>query len=169
MTAALAPMASWTPPASLNPAADWAARILHEAGDGRINPDDTNLLLTTVGRHRQRFAHGDPLASNALIEPGQQRVVWIDYEFAGLAPAGSDLALIGLLLGRHDPSAETLCQQSSQAAGVEDSYLAMRLLWIARERRLYQQVFDTPDAAGILGWLDEQGAMTAAGLRGAGG
>jgi hypothetical protein len=31
-----------------------------------------------------------------------------------------------------------LCQQNAQAAGVQDSYRAMRLLWIARERRLYQ-------------------------------
>jgi choline/ethanolamine kinase len=166
MIAGLELMADWQPPPGvIRGGVDWPARITHEGADGHIGAGDRALLLAITGQRRLRFAHGDPLPGNTLMEPARQRVVWIDYEHAGPAPPGSDLALLGLLLERHDPNAQTVCFDVAQAAGVADSYLAMRMLWIARERRLYQHVFSDPDAPDMLEWLSRKAHVTAERLR----
>jgi hypothetical protein len=79
-------------------------------------------------------------------------------------PPGADLALLGLWLGRHDPGAEQRCARTAEAAGSLHTYQAMRVLWLAREQRLYQSLFDNHDHEHRQ-WLDDQTADAITGLR----
>ncbi|MFC7280206.1 phosphotransferase [Paractinoplanes rhizophilus] len=159
MFTALAGLAAWRPPAGpLRVAAtDWPGRIRRYVADGDLPGEDQRMLLATVAAAPAVFGHGDPLASNALLTD-DGAVTFIDFEFAGLYPAGADLALLGILLGRHDAGVEQRCASVAEAAGCLDSYRAMRVPWLARELRLYESLFDTADDREHREWLEEQAA-----------
>ncbi|MGW4945028.1 phosphotransferase [Actinoplanes sp. NPDC004185] len=146
------------------PATDWPARIRRYAAAGDLPADVQQPLLEAVTDAPLLFGHGDPLASNALVAAGEP-LIFIDFEFAGMYPPGADLALLGLWLGRHDPAAEQRCARTAEAAGWWHSYRAMRVLWLAREQRLYQNLFDTVDDREHRQWLDGQTAEAITGLR----
>ena len=162
----LAVFARWEPPhgALYAQATDWGARIGRYVAAGDLAAEDQPLLLKAVADAPAVFGHGDPLASNALCGD-HGPLMFIDYEFAGLYPQGADLALVGLWLGRHDPDTEKRCSQTAEAAGYLLSYQAMRVLWIARERRLYQTLFDTVDDRDHRQWLADQAAAASSALR----
>jgi phosphotransferase family enzyme len=157
MIDALTGFAAWQPPPGplSMPATDWPARIRRYAAAGDLPDDVQQPLLEAVTSAPLVFGHGDPLASNALDGAGQP-LVFVDYEFAGMYPPGADLALLGLWLGRHDPGAEQRCAQIAAASGSLSRYQAMRVLWLAREQRLYQDLFDTVDDRKHRQWLDDQ-------------
>lgn len=164
MIEALTGFAAWQPPPGPlgMPATDWPARIRRYAAAGDLPDDVQQPLLDAVTSAPLVFGHGDPLASNALAGAGQP-LIFIDYEFAGMYPPGADLALLGLWLSRHDPGGEQRCAQIAAAGGSLFCYQAMRILWLAREQRLYQSLFDTVDDREHRQWLDDQteGAVTA--------
>lgn len=164
MIDALIAFAAWRPPLGplRAPATDWPARVRRYTAAGNLPTDDYQALLAAVAGAPVRFGHGDPLASNALSTE-HHPLTFIDYEFAGLYPAGADLALLGLWLGRHDPGTEQRCSHTAEAAGHLHNYRAMRVLWIAREQRLYQNLFDTGDDHRQ--WLDVQATAAITALR----
>ncbi|MEV4708685.1 aminoglycoside phosphotransferase family protein [Actinoplanes sp. NPDC049316] len=166
MIEALTGFAAWHPPPGplSMPATDWPARIRRYTAAGDLPDDIQQPLLQAVTSAPLVFGHGDPLASNALASAGQP-LIFIDYEFAGMYPPGADLALLGLWLGRHDPSAEQRCAQVAEAGGSLPRYRAMRVLWLAREQRVYQSLFDMVDDREHRQWLDGQSTEAIAGLR----
>lgn len=166
MIDALTAFAVWQPPPGplSVPATDWSARIRRYVAAGDLPGDVAQPLLEAVAGARLLFGHGDPLASNALAAAGKP-LVFIDFEFAGMYPPGADLALLGLWLGRHAPSAEQRCAQIAEAAGSLHTYRAMRVLWLARERRLYQNLFHGVDDREHRSWLDDQTADAITRLR----
>lgn len=158
MLDALTVFAGWDPPDGplRAQATDWPARIRRYVAAGDLPAQDLTALLGAVTGAPAQFGHGDPLTSNALIAE-HHRLTFIDYEFAGLYPAGADLALLGIWLGRHDPDTARRCAERAAAGGHQHSYAAMRVLWLARERRLYQDVFAaTDDHDEHRQWLDAQ-------------
>lgn len=166
MIDALTTFAEWQPPPGplRAPATDWPARIRRYVAAGDLPADHQQALLAAVAGAPVLFGHGDPLASNALVTK-QGPLTYIDYEFAGLYPGGADLALLGLWLGRHDPDTEQRCAHTAEVAGCLRGYQAMRVLWIAREQRLYQTLFDTVDDRHHRHWLDDQAAAAITALR----
>ncbi|MFI5933849.1 aminoglycoside phosphotransferase family protein [Actinoplanes sp. NPDC051494] len=166
MIDALTAFAAWQPPPGMlsTPVTDWPARIRRYAATGDLPGDVQQPLLDAVTDTPLVFGHGDPLASNALTDPGQP-LVFIDFEFTGMYPPGADLALLGLWLGRHDPGAEQRCAQIVEATGSLHTYQAMRVLWFAREQRLYKSLFDVVDDREHRQWLDDQTADAVTGLR----
>jgi hypothetical protein len=166
MIDALTAFAAWRPPPGplRAQATDWPARIRRYTAAGDLPTDDQQALLAAVEGAPVRFGHGDPLASNALATD-HLPLTFIDFEFAGLYPAGADLALLGLWLGRHDAGTEQRCAHTAEAAGCLHSYQAMRVLWIAREQRLYQNLFDTADDQVHRQWLGDQAAAAITTLR----
>lgn len=166
MIDALTAFAAWQPPAGplREPATDWPTRIRRYTEAGDLPVDDQDTLLAAVTGAPAQFGHGDPLPSNALVA-GNEPLLFIDFEFVGLYPGGADLALLGLWLGRHDPAAEQRCAQAAAAAGHLHSYQAMRVLWLARERRLYHGLFDTAGTVDHRQWLDVQAAAAIAAFR----
>jgi hypothetical protein len=158
--------AEWQPPpgALHAQATDWPARIGRYVAAGNLAAEDQPLLLKAVADATAVFGHGDPLASNAICGDHVPST-FIDYEFTGLYPGGADLALLGLWFGRHDPATEQRCADTAEAAGHAHSYHAMRVLWIAREQRLYQTLFDTVVDDDHRQWLDEQAAAAIVVLR----
>ena len=54
---------------------------------------------------------------------------------------------------------------AANAAAARDAYLAMRLLWIARERRRHQDMFDEPNPTTTPDWFQDQTHATATHLR----
>ena len=142
---ALATFAAWRPPSGplARQATDWAARVRRYVADGDLPAVDQDDLLAAIARAPVSFGHGDPLASNALVA-ADGRLTFIDFEFAGLYPVAADLALLGIWLSRHDPPAEQRCADAARAAGHLAAYRAMRVLWLAREQRLYRdRIADT--------------------------
>jgi aminoglycoside phosphotransferase (APT) family kinase protein len=166
MIDALTAFASWQPPPGplSTPATDWPARIRRYAAAGDLPEDVQQPLLEAVVSAPLVFGHGDPLASNALVAD-EEPLTFIDFEFAGTYPPGADLALLGVWLGHHDPSAEQRCAQIAEAGGSLNAYRAMRVLWLAREQRLYQTLFDMVDDREHRQWLDNQFADALTGLR----
>nr|WP_084504102.1 phosphotransferase [Actinoplanes sp. N902-109] len=166
MIDALTGFAAWQPPPGpLNmPATDWPARIRRYAAAGDLPDDIQQPLLEAVTSAPLVFGHGDPLTSNALAATDEP-LVFIDYEFAGMYPPSSDLALLGMWMGRHDLTAEQRCALIAEAGGTLHRYLAMRVLWLAREQRLYQTLFDMVDDREHPQWLDDQIADAITGLR----
>ena len=166
MIDALTAFAAWQPPPGplSVPATDWPARIRRYAAAGDLSDDVQQPLLDAIASAPLVFGHGDPLASNALVAAGQP-LIFIDFEFASMYPPGADLALLGVWLGRHDPSAEQRCAQIAEAGGSLHRYRAMRVLWLAREQRLYQTLFDIVDDHEHRQWLDDQSADAITGLR----
>jgi Ser/Thr protein kinase RdoA (MazF antagonist) len=166
MIDALTGFAAWQPPPGplSAPATEWPARIRRYAAAGDLPNDVQQPLLEAVASAPLVFGHGDPLASNALAGAGHP-LIFIDFEFAGMYPPGADLALLGLWLGRHDPRAEQRCAQIAEAGGSLHRYRAMRVLWLAREQRLYQTLFDIVDDHEHRQWLDDQIADAITGLR----
>ncbi|GLY99841.1 aminoglycoside phosphotransferase family protein [Actinoplanes sp. NBRC 103695] len=166
MIGALTAFNAWEPPSvPLNmPVTDWIARIRRYTAAGDLPGDVEQSLLEAVASAPLVFGHGDPLASNALLA-ADRPLIFIDFEFAGMYPSGSDLALLGLWLSRHDVGAEQRCAQIAEAAGTLTGYRAMRVLWLARERRLYQSLFDMVDDREHRQWLDDQAADAITGLR----
>lgn len=167
MLDALAVFAGWDPPAGplRAQATDWPARIRRYVAAGDLPAQDQPALLGAVTGAPAKFGHGDPLPSNALIAE-HHRLTFIDYEFAGLYPAGADLALLGIWLGRNDPDTAQRCAERAAAGGHRHSYSAMRVLWLARERRLYQDVFAaTAGHDEHRQWLDAQAADAIAAFR----
>jgi len=166
MINALTGFATWQPPPGplSTPATDWAARIRRYAAAGDLPDDVQQPLLEAVNSTPLVFGHGDPLASNALAN-ADHPLIFIDYEFAGMYPPGADLALLGVWLGRHDPHAEQQCAQLAEANGSLHRYQAMRVLWLAREQRLYQSLFDMVDDREHRQWLDDQSADAITALR----
>ena len=73
MIDALTAFAAWQPPPGLlsTPATDWPARIRRYTAAGDLPGDVQQPLLDAVADAPQVFGHGDPLASNALADPGQ--------------------------------------------------------------------------------------------------
>ncbi|WP_433370151.1 phosphotransferase [Actinoplanes sp. CA-142083] len=167
MIEALTLFAAWRPPPGPLglPATDWAARARRYVASGDLPAEDRDGLLAAIAAAPAEFGHGDPLPSNALCAAGRP-VTFIDYEFAGLYPAGADLALLGVWLGRHDPAAEQRCAEAATAAGHRPAYRAMRVLWLAREQRLHPDVFTGAGADDVRGWLSAQ--VTVAMSRGRG-
>lgn len=157
MIDALTAFAAWQPPPGTlsMPATDWPARIRRYAAAGDLPDGVQQPLLEAVAGAPLVFGHGDPLASNALATAGRP-LIFIDFEFAGMYPPGADLALLGLWLGRHDASAEQRCAQIAEAGGSLNRYQAIRVLWLAREKRLYQSLFDMADDREHRQWLDDQ-------------
>ncbi|MCM4082255.1 aminoglycoside phosphotransferase family protein [Paractinoplanes hotanensis] len=166
MIDALVAFAEWQPPPGLlsTLTTNWPARIRRYAAAGNLPGDVQQPLLDAVADAPLVFGHGDPLASNALADPGQP-LVFIDFEFAGMYPRGADLALLGLWLGRHDPGAERRCAQIAEDGGSLHTYQAMRVLWLAREQRLYKSLFDVVEDREHRQWLDDQTADAVTGLR----
>ncbi|WP_125811430.1 phosphotransferase [Actinoplanes sp. ATCC 53533] len=164
MIDALAAFAAWQPPAGplRKPATDLPARIRRYTAAGDLPVDDQHTLVAAVTAAPAQFGHGDPLPSNAL-STGNDPLIFIDFEFVGFYPGGADLALLGLWLGRHDPAAEQRCAQTAAAAGHLHSYRAMRVLWVAREQRLYHGLFDT--AGDHRQWLGVQATAAIAAFR----
>lgn len=166
MVTALIELSGWQPPATpVIPGFDLDDPVGRATASGWLALDDASRIRRMLCAPVKCFAHGDPLASNALIGPSEGDLAWIDFEHAGLYPSGADLALLGLFLGRHDPAAEHRCHAAATAAGWRDSYSAMRALWIARERRLYHGLFASFDTSDIRGWLGYQAELAAADLR----
>lgn len=166
MIDALTAFAAWQPPAGplRKPATDWPARIRRYTAAGDLPVEDQQTLLAAVTGAPAQFGHGDPLPSNALATANEP-LLFIDFEFVGLYPGGADLALLGLWLGRDDPASEQRCAQTAAAAGHLHSYRAMRVLWLARERRLYHGLFDSAGTSDHRQWLDSQAAAAIAEFR----
>ena len=165
MIAALAAFAAWQPPPGplRTQVTDWAARIRRYVAAGDLPAEDEQALLAATA-DAVVFGHGDPLASNVL-STDHRPLTFIDFEFTGLGPGGADLALLGLWLGRHDPGTEQRCADTAEDAGHLHGYRAMRVLWIAREQRLYESFFDTVDDRDHRQWLKEQAAVAITALR----
>jgi hypothetical protein len=157
MLAGLTAFGSWQPPPELAmPPFDLMSWLARETAAGTMTVADADRVLAILRRQPTRFAHADPLASNAIHHKGT--VTWVDFEHSGLLPPGADEALLAVLLGHHDLQAARRCEEQALAAGSAGSYTAMRALWLARERRLHQQVFPgTHDA--LTTWLAEETAL----------
>jgi phosphotransferase family enzyme len=166
MVTALINLSGWQPPATpVIPGLDLDNSLGRVTASRCLALDDASRIRRILCAPATLFAHGDPLASNALTGPSEGNLAWIDLEHSGPYPPGADLALLGLFLGRHDPAAEHRCRAAAAAAGWRDSYSAMRALWIARERRLYHDLFTSADTADIRGWLGYQAELAAADLQ----
>ncbi|WP_436528334.1 phosphotransferase [Actinoplanes sp. HUAS TT8] len=166
MLTRLLTLGNWQPPGPpAIPGFNIAEHLTRATASGGLTLDDAALIRRILREQPVCFAHGDPLASNFLADPDDTAGAWIDFEHAGPHPPGADLALLGVLLGRHDQGAAVRCREIARAAGWAGIYTAMRMLWLARERRLYRDVFGADQHRALIGWLDEQAALTGTQLR----
>lgn len=166
MLTCLLTLGKWQPPATpAIPGFNIEEQLTRATASGGLALDDAALIRRILQEQPVCFAHGDPLASNFLADLDDTAGAWIDFEHAGPHPPAADLALLGVLLGRHDPSAAARCREAARAAGWADSYTAMRMIWLARERRLYRDIFGADGHSTLISWLGEQATLTAVQLR----
>jgi Ser/Thr protein kinase RdoA (MazF antagonist) len=102
---------------SYQPRTRWLRRLRVErrlhlaAATGRIRPEEAAALLDIARRCQRRlsFAHGDLTARNVMLT--SDGLALIDWEWAGLYPAGYDLAFLWFSLVDVDGGRERVEQQ----------------------------------------------------------
>jgi Ser/Thr protein kinase RdoA (MazF antagonist) len=141
---------------------DYQQRLDADVAVGWLAAPVARLARQILDAYEFRFAHGDPLPSNALLA-APEPPVWIDFEHSGMYPPATDLAVVAVTLGLHDPSARERCRQQAETQGLTAPYAAMLVQLLTRERRLHDELFNQPGTSAQLCALDAfaEAAVTA--------
>ncbi|WP_194835950.1 aminoglycoside phosphotransferase family protein [Nocardia sp. XZ_19_369] len=109
---------------------------------GDADHDVLQRLLATTGQPDQ-LNHGDPLASNILLDDRDQ-VTLLDWEFAGLFLPGFDLAMLHTQLGAHTPQIKSHIDTSVAEAGIETPFVLNLVTVLTRELRIHRELPENP-------------------------
>ncbi|KIA61113.1 hypothetical protein FG87_32795 [Nocardia vulneris] len=99
-------------------------------------------LLARTGQPDQPN-HGDPLASNILLDDRDQAIL-LDWEFTGLFLPGFDLAMLHTHLGANTPQLKTRIDAAVAEAGIETPFVLNLAAVLTRELRIHRELPDGP-------------------------
>lgn len=136
----------WQPPAEVFEVIfDYADRFRRYHALGYLADADHDVLqrlLATTGQPDQPN-HGDPLASNILLDDRDQ-VTLLDWEFTGLFLPGFDLAMLHTQLGAHTPQIKSRIDTSVSEAAIETPFVLNLAAVLTRELRIHRELPDGP-------------------------
>ncbi|MFX0573082.1 phosphotransferase family protein [Nocardia nepalensis] len=108
---------------------------------------DTDLvalqqLLAQTGPPIQ-INHGDPIASNFLLDDGNDATL-LDWEFTGLFLPGFDLAMLHTQLGAHTPALKEHIDTAVAASGSAAPFIVNLAAVLTRELRIHHELLAGP-------------------------
>ncbi|WP_222595267.1 phosphotransferase [Nocardia ninae] len=146
MLSCVAAFNRWQPPAEpFEVIFDYSDRFRRYHGLGYLSDADHDALqqLLTITGLPDQPNHGDPLASNILLDDRDQ-VTLLDWEFTGLFLPGFDLAMLHTQLGAHTPQIKSRIDTSVSEAGIETPFVLNLAAVLTRELRIHQELPDNP-------------------------
>lgn len=135
---------TWRAPDSrLHPIFDYADRFSRYHSLDYLTNADTKALGKLLDRSGPpiQINHGDPLASNILVDSAGVASL-LDYEFTGLFLPGFDLAMLHTQLGAHTPALKTRIDDLVADRGHDDSFAVNLATVLTRELRMHHELED---------------------------
>ncbi|WP_435204911.1 phosphotransferase family protein [Micromonospora sp. bgisy143] len=141
----------WTYPAArFSPTFDYSERVARYQAKGYLTEGQREALDSLLARcdAPAQLNHGDPLASNILLDAGRSdsddeaetTAVLVDWEFTGLFLPGFDLAMLHTQVGASTPVIRERIEAIVSETGIEAAFALNLAVILTRELRLHHEL-----------------------------
>ncbi|MGC5322425.1 phosphotransferase family protein [Micromonospora arida] len=141
----------WTYPAArFSPTFDYSDRVARYQAKGYLTEGQREALDSLLARcdAPAQLNHGDPLASNILLNAGRSGLddeaettaVLVDWEFTGLFLPGFDLAMLHTQVGASTPLIRERIEAIVSKTGIEAAFALNLAVVLTRELRLHHEL-----------------------------